>query len=200
MPSPAPSASQLAAIQRRDPDVLDALLRDEIPPLLRAARAAGVPAQDAEDVVQETLLVFVRRAEEFDGRSSARAWLFGILYRKMSERWRSLRSIDAIEPIDEVHESRFDANGRWSNPSRLPDASAANAQAMTMLDHCLADLPDRRRLAFTLREVEQLETDEICKILDISANTLGVLLFRTRNALRECLEAKGLKGSDDVAV
>ena len=91
-------------------------------------------------------------------------------------------------------------NGRWSRPITLPDAAAASAQAMTMLADCLDGLPDRRRLAFTLREVEQLETDEICKILEISANTLGVLLFRTRNALRECLESKGLGGSDDVAL
>ncbi|MFN2315957.1 MAG: RNA polymerase sigma factor [Gemmatimonadales bacterium] len=200
MPSPAPSASHLAAIRRRDPDVLDTLLREEIPPLLRAARAAGVPAQDAEDVVQETVLVFVRRAEEFDGRSSVRAWLFGILYRKMSERWRALQSAHQVESIDEVHETRFDTTGRWSRPIRLPDLSAASAQAMTMLAECLAALPNRRRLAFTMREVEQLETDEICKILGISANTLGVLLFRTRNALRECLEGKGLEGSHDVAV
>lgn len=200
MPSPASSATQVGAIRRRDPTVLDALLRQEIPPLLRAARAGGVPAQDAEDLVQDTVLVFVRRAEEFDGRSSVRAWLFGILYRKMSERWRSFRSGRDLEPIDEVHESRFDADGRWHRPIRLPDASAANAQAMTMLAECLAALPDRRRLAFTLREVEQLETDEICKILEISPNTLGVLLFRTRNALRECLESKGLEGSDDVAM
>ena len=101
MPSPASPRSLVAAIQRRDPEVLDALARSETAPLLRAARAAGIAAQDAEDVVQETFLVFVRKAGEFDGRSSVRAWLFGILYRKMSERWRSLRTAGEVDPIDE---------------------------------------------------------------------------------------------------
>lgn len=200
MPSPSTPPAVVAAVHRRDPEALDQLVRSETPPLLRAARAAGLTPTDAEDVVQETFLVFVRRAREFDGRSSVRAWLFGILYRKMSERWRSLRTAQETEPIDAVHETRFDADGRWSRPIPLPDSEAATSQAMTMLAECLEGLPDRRRLAFTLREVEQLETEEICKILAISANTLGVLLFRTRNALRECLESKGLKGSADVDV
>ena len=69
---------------------------------------------------------------------------------------------------------------------------------MTWLADCLEQLPDRRRLAFVLREVEQLDTLEICKILDMSPNTLGVLLFRARNALRECMEHKGLHGVSDV--
>ena len=71
---------------------------------------------------------------------------------------------------------------------------------MRWLTECLDLLADRRRLAFTLREVEQLETAEICKILDVSPNTLGVLLFRARNELRECMETKGLRGADDVAM
>lgn len=200
MPAPGPDPAQTAAIQRCDSDTLGAIARTEVPVLLRAARAAGVAAQDAEDVVQETLLVFVRRAGDYDGRSSVRAWLFGILYRKVAERWRGVRAESSFDPIDEVHEARFDADGRWSRPPHPPDVAAANAQAMTMLGECLEGLPARRRLAFTLREVEQLDTDEICKILDVNANALGVLLFRSRNALRECLETKGLVGGDDVAL
>ena len=63
---------------------------------------------------------------------------------------------------------------------------------------CLDEVPDRQRLAFVLREVEGFETEEICNILQVSANNLGVLLFRARNRLRECLESKGMKGSEDA--
>jgi RNA polymerase sigma-70 factor (ECF subfamily) len=51
------------------------------------------------------------------------------------------------------------------------------------------------RAAFHLREVEEMATAEICKKMAISATNLGVLLFRARNRLRECLEKKGLKES-----
>ena len=69
-----------------------------------------------------------------------------------------------------------------------------------MLRSCLEDVPERQRVAFTLREVEGFETEEICKILDVSANNLGVLLYRARNRLRECLESKGLEGSGDAVL
>ena len=45
-------------------------------------------------------------------------------------------------------------------------------------------------MAFVLREVEGLSSEEICKILEVSSTNLGVMLFRLRNRVRECLEAK----------
>ena len=48
-------------------------------------------------------------------------------------------------------------------------------------------------MAFVLREVEGMDTKEICKILEITSTNLGVLLHRVRNRLRECLEAKGIE-------
>jgi len=39
-----------------------------------------------------------------------------------------------------------------------------------------------------------METEEICKILDVTRTNLGVMLFRSRNRLRECLEQKGIVG------
>ena len=49
-------------------------------------------------------------------------------------------------------------------------------------------------MAFILREVEGLATEEICKILGVTRTNFGVLLYRVRNRLRECLEAKGVRG------
>ena len=74
----------------------------------------------------------------------------------------------------------------------------ARNEVRRLLRACLEEVPDRQRLAFTLREVEGFESDEICNILDISANNLGVLLYRARNRMRECLESKGLEGSGDA--
>ena len=51
----------------------------------------------------------------------------------------------------------------------------------------------KRRRAFVLCEVEGMDTQEICKILEVTRTKLGVLLHRVRNRLRECLEAKGIE-------
>lgn len=188
------------AIRRRDPAALDAVVRANLQPLLRAARAAGLTKDAAYDAVQETLLVFVKKADQFDGRASVRTWLFGILFRKVAEQRRAFAREEAVDDVDAVVDARFDQAGRWLRPPRSPDADLAAGQAMAWLEECLERLPERRRVAFVLREVEQLEVEEVCNVLEISRNNLGVLLFRARNALRECLEARGIRGSADVAL
>ena len=48
-------------------------------------------------------------------------------------------------------------------------------------------------MGFNLREIEGMDTEEICKILEVTRTNLGVLLDRVRNRLRECLEARGIE-------
>jgi RNA polymerase sigma-70 factor (ECF subfamily) len=194
------SPDRIEAIRRGDPAVLDEIARRHLAPLRRASLAAGLAVDDAWDVVQETLVVFVRRAHEYDGRAGVKAWLFGILYRKIMELRRAKVREEPVDDVDAVFEARFGTNGRWSRPPRSPEEYTMGNQAMSWLEECLQGLSERRRLAFVLREVEQLPTEEVCKILEVSGNNLGVLLFRARNGLRECLESKGIHGSVDVTV
>ncbi|HLQ59446.1 MAG TPA: sigma-70 family RNA polymerase sigma factor [Gemmatimonadales bacterium] len=200
MTTPREPPERCDAIRRRDPAALEAAARENIGPLLRGARAAGLSGGDAYDAVQEALLVFVEKADRYDGRASVRTWLFGILFNKIAERRRAVAREEPVDDIDAVVDARFDARGQWIKPPRAPDAELAAGQAMKMLEECLDQLPERRRAAFVLREVEQLDVDEVCNVLDVSRNNLGVLLFRARNALRECLESKGIEGSADVAL
>lgn len=200
MTTPREPQARIDAIRRRDPDALEAVARECLLPLTRAARAWGLAGDDVQDAVQEALLVFVRKAEQFDGRASVRTWLFGILIRKIAERRRALVREEAVDDIDAVVDARFDADGRWLRPPRPTDAAATAGEVMTRVEECLEDVPDRPRSAFLLREVEQMETGEVCKVLGVSANNLGVMLYRARNRLRECLEAKGIHGSADAAV
>lgn len=106
-------------IRRKDPWTLETVAREHLDLLLRGARAAGVSPDDAYDVVQDTLLVFVRKAPEFDGRATIRTWLYGILLKKISERRRAKIREDRIEEIDSVIEQRFDELGRWTRPPSL---------------------------------------------------------------------------------
>jgi len=188
------------AIRRRDPEALEAVVRECLPSLMRTARAAGLPRERAEDAVQASLLVFVKRAAEFDGRARASTWIHGILVRKIWEERRGQQKDSVHEEIDAVMERRFDQRGNWTRPPRGPIEALARGELRGHLDSCLEALPDRQRLAFSLREVEGFETAEICKILEVTPNNLGVLLYRARNGLRECLESKGYQGSGDVEV
>jgi hypothetical protein len=79
------------------------------------------------------------------------------------------------EDIDEVMESRFKADGSWARPPRQMDAEVYGKEIRRYIEGCLGELPTGQRTAFVLREVESLETDEICKVLGVTVTDLGVL-------------------------
>ena len=158
--------------------------------VLRAARGAGLDRQQAEDVTQSTFATFIETAPRFEGRSQVRTWIFGILKRKIQEARRGFAKDLRMDDIDEVFEARFDEKKSWSRPPRGPEDELFTKEAGREINDCLEGVPDRQRMAFVLREVEGLSTPEICKILESSATNVGVMLFRARNRLRECLESK----------
>ena len=129
----------------------------------------------------------------FEGRSHIRTYLFGILYNKVSERLRERQREEENDPIDGMMESRFDANGKWRQPPADIEAAVFGGEVRKMLQECLENVPRAQRIAFYLREVEEMTTGEICKKMAITGTNLGVLLFRARNRLRDCLEKKGVK-------
>lgn len=187
-----------AGIRRRDPSVLDAVLRDAVPRLLIAARAAGLAGDAAEDVAQAAALIFLERAEAFDGRARATTWLLGILANKIAEYRRADQRVEATDDIETVFESRFDSHGKWNRPPEGPLSALLRGEMRTQIDECLEGVPERQRQAFLLRVAEGVPTEDVCKILGVEANNLGVLLFRARTRMRECLETKGVHGSADA--
>ena len=161
--------------------------------LLRTARGAGLPPQQAEDVAQSTFETFIETAPRFEGRSHVRTWLFGILYNKISEVRRLEGRSRREEDIDEVMQERFSPGGSWAHPPRAADLQVYDVHIRAHIEECLEGVPIKQRMAFILSAVQEFETAEVCKILDMSVTHLGVLLHRARNRLRECLEARGIE-------
>jgi RNA polymerase sigma-70 factor (ECF subfamily) len=173
-------------------------VRAYLPHVLRAARGAGLDPAEAEEVTQRTFTTFFEKAQRFEGRSSVRTWLFGILYRKIFERRRELaRDEQRQEAIDEAFESRFDEAGRWIRPPHpAPDAALAAKETRRHISECLDQAPARQKASFLLREVEGFSTAEIGEILGMTQTNVGVTLHRVRHRLRECLETRGLRGTE----
>lgn len=180
-------------IRAGDREAIHAVVKAYLGQVLRAARGAGLDAQQAEDVTQATFATFVEAAPRFKGRSHVRTWLFGILYKKIAEARRTLDRDRQMDDIDEIVEARFDEAGSWIRPPRPPDADVYDQEIRRVISECLDQAPGRQRMAFIFREVEGLSTDEICKILGVTSTNLGVMLYRIRNRLRECVEARGIE-------
>jgi len=181
----------LARLRERDPETLAATVKEHGRPLYRAARGMGFDQQQAEDLVQDVFTIFLQKLDDFEGRSQVRTWLFGILHWKMRERRRSLQRDESYDAIDASFADWFDGKGHWvSHPEDLERLFASKEIGLAV-DECLESIPLQQREVFLLREVEGLESKEICKNLQISNTHLGVLLHRARHKLRECLQGKG---------
>jgi len=186
------SPELIDGIRTGDPRAQRKVVEAYLPQILRASRAAGLDGVTAEDVAQSTFLTFFEKAATFEGRSRVRTWLFVILYRKIQEARRKGWRETPTDEIEAIVDRRFDDRGNWANPPQDIHKVLEGVEVREAIDGCLAGVPVQQRMAFVLREVEGLVSEEICKILDVTRTNLGVLIFRARNRLRECLEARGM--------
>jgi len=187
--------SLLSDIRARKPAAIAQAVRAHAGDLLRAALGMGLPEADAEELVQGVFTTFLEAAPRFEGRSTVRTFLFGILYRKALEAGRKKSRELATDPTDEVFDGRFNWWGHWSRGPRGPEDEADVKEIAGLLAECLNGLPDQQRAAFQLKEVDQEESGSVCNILGVESTHLRVLLFRARNRLRECLEGKWKEAS-----
>ncbi|MEZ5429379.1 MAG: sigma-70 family RNA polymerase sigma factor [Pyrinomonadaceae bacterium] len=145
----------------------------------------------AEDLVQETLLAALESGGGFSHNSSEKTWLTGILKHKIIDYFRRKSRQVALDP-EESEEVFFDgAAHRDATPADWkanPESLLERKEFRAVLGKCLADLPENLRSVFVLREIEGLETGEICRLLDISPNNLWVQLHRARLRLHGSIE------------
>jgi RNA polymerase sigma-70 factor (TIGR02943 family) len=150
----------------------------------------------AEDLVQETLLAGMRSYEKFAGQSSVRSWLCGILKHKLGDYFRKLgreTSFTDLEFLADECSEKFVPEGYWvhmNGPKEWKpevDEVMHRDQFWKVMRECLGRLPDRVATVFMMREMDEIESKEICATLSISENNLWVMLHRARMALRECL-------------
>jgi RNA polymerase sigma-70 factor (TIGR02943 family) len=153
----------------------------------------------AEDLVQETLLAGLAAAGGFQGQSSERSWLIGILRHKLTDHLRrSFRERPPAESGADGLDGLFDRHGHWNTaPSKWgadPHALAEDAEFFAVLTRCLSRLPARTAHLFWLREAEGVDTSELCERLNVTAANVWAMLHRARCGLRECLRIHWFDG------
>jgi len=154
----------------------------------------------AEDLVQETFLAALKSRQNFEGRSAERSWLAGILKHKILDHFRKAGRetvfTDLQFYVDEESE-RFVPDGPFAGawiheagPTEWdsPGASLDKEAFWKAFADCNSKLPKNVATVFTLREVDGVESREICALLNISENNLWVMLHRARMALRRCID------------
>jgi RNA polymerase sigma-70 factor (ECF subfamily) len=143
--------------------------------------------QDAEDILQETFLIMVKKIHQFKGNSSFYTWLYRIAVniglRKLKSKPRKYTHISIDDPDIEYISSTETAEWPSFDYSRFNDK-----QLRKKLDKLIEKLPDIYRTVFILRDLHELSTEDTSKILQITPSNTKIRLMRARNYLKDELE------------
>lgn len=156
--------------------------------LFRFAFSRLHDAAAAEDIVQETFLAAFNSHRNH--RSTERTWLTAILKHKIYDHFRRIFREKSFENEDSEDFS-FNKTGNWGKKGFWSSGNYSDPfeilqekEFRAVLQNSLSELPARFACVFTLREIEGLKTEEICRLLEISPNNFRVILHRARLLLR----------------
>ena len=174
--------------------------------LLRLATAYVSDHSIAEEVVQETWIGVMEGLDRFEGRSSLKTWIFRILTNKAKTRGvRESRHVsfstvgvsDGDADDAAVDPSQFATSGHWAGywtaypqpwDEDTPEKLALSKEGGAFLEKAIDALPANLRQVLVLRDVEGLDSKEVCVMLELSEANQRVLLHRARSRVRKALE------------
>ncbi|MFI2741972.1 sigma-70 family RNA polymerase sigma factor [Zhouia sp. PK063] len=148
----------------------------------------------AEDLVQETFFAGLKSAKNFKGEASERTWLVSILKRKIIDHYRKINSKKGQAEVRINYNSDSEEDGDWLE-ERVADPFDGNAEFEMENEElgeailsCLEKLPPKQAQVFKMKTIQGIDTEDICKELDITPSNLWVIIHRARTALSSCLE------------
>jgi RNA polymerase sigma-70 factor (ECF subfamily) len=195
----------LTRLRQRDERAFDELVTKHHGALIRMAMGHVGDRELAEEVVQDTWMAVINSLDQFEGRSSLRTWIFGIMIHKAKDRGvREKRhtTFSDFEIFDDEYEeavdpARFHRSGEWVGhwafppqpwDIQTPEKLLASQQAVQAMHRAIEALPATLKDVLILRDVEGVDTTEVCEILKITETNLYVRLHRARERVRQAVE------------
>ena len=195
----------IARLRCGDEGAFDELVNQQLGALIRMAMGYVADREVAEEVVQDTWIAVIKSLDRFEGRSSLRTWVCGILIHKAKDRGvREKRhtTFSALESYDDDNDEavdpfRFQQSGEWAGhwafppqpwDDQTPEKLLASKQAVDCMQRAIEALPAILKEVLILRDVEGVEAKEICEMLNITETNLYVRLHRARERVRVAVE------------
>jgi RNA polymerase sigma-70 factor (ECF subfamily) len=173
------------------------------PAMLRVAKLYVRDESIAQEIVQDAWVNVLRGLGRFEGRSSLRTWIFVVLGNCARRRLeREKRTIPFADPHEQSLNASVDpdqffpsTHPRWPSAwsslvedwRSIPADHLASSEATAAFRSAVAELPPRYAVVITLRDIEGWSSDEVCALLEITAENQRVLLHRARGRIRASL-------------
>ena len=171
--------------------------------LYRYALAKVSKEEVAEDLVQETFLAALKATTNYKGETSEKNWLFSILKHKIIDYYRKkkeLLSVDAqTDSGGDLYGNFFDEHEHWAknaaptNWGIHADNKMETKEFYNIFELCKKKLVEIQNAVFSMKYVDDMNSEEICKELGITSSNYWVLIHRAKLQLRACLEKNWLK-------
>lgn len=151
--------------------------------------------ETARDLLQETFLSALKNLETFKGEISEKNWLYLILKNKIIDHYRkkSKSNLVPIEDEQEINEF-FDEAGHWKKGalpaqfSQSVESGHHSFEFYEILEKCKRKLNEIQSNLFSIKFLDEMESEEICKELEISSSNYWVLIHRIKLKIRKCIE------------
>jgi RNA polymerase sigma-70 factor (ECF subfamily) len=175
----------LEALRAGSDWAFEALVRTYGARLLSTARRLTRNDDDACDVVQSAYLNAFRSLERFEGNAQLSTWLHRIVVNTALMKLRSRRrkpeeSIDALLPAFQEDGHHVEQFSDWNMPA---DRLLERQETCATVRACIDQLPENYRSVLMLRDIDELSTNEVAEMLDMTPTAVKVRLHRARQAL-----------------
>lgn len=171
-----PDEELIARIQSGEKRLFESLIRKYNQRLYRIGMAVLADEAEAEDAMQTAYINAYEHLSQFERRSSFGTWLTRIMLNQCYEQKRKNKHLlSSLEQTDNFMDMKTPAN------------ELANKELSNLLEQAIAQLPEKYRLVFVLREIEDMSVRETSMALHIEEPNVKVRLNRAKSMLRENL-------------
>ena len=182
-------AGLIARLRAGEPEAFEELVRTYGGRLLAVARRFVRNESDAQDIVQAAYLSAFRALPQFEGGCQLSTWLHRIVVNTALMKLRTRKrkpeeSIELLLPAFQEDGHHVEQFSDWTTPA---DALLEKKETRATVRACIARLPDNYREVLMLRDIEELPTQEVAGLLNLTPTAVKVRLHRARQALSTLL-------------
>ncbi len=182
-----PDVALVERAKAGDEAAFEQLIRQYDRQIFRIARHITQNKEDAEDIVQDTFLKAYQKLEQFQGHSKFYTWLVRIAVNESLMRLRKRRNSKTVSMDEDVQTEDGSVPRDFADWTPNPEQQYGQGELGDILRKMIQGLPPGFRSVFTLRDVENLSTEETAEALGLSIPAVKSRLLRARLQLRERL-------------